>query len=117
MSFRLFIYYCALGGGWAALMAWGLPATIGVATAEDKTLGEVTLIGMFLGLLVAAALGLVDGLVNSSGGQRVVRVLVSGAVGLVGGALGAVLGNALFKAGSEQLGWMVAGWMVAGVLI
>jgi len=117
MSFRLFIYYCALGGGWAALLAWGLLATIGVATAEDKSLGEVTLIGMFLGLLVAAALGLVDGLVNPAGGQRVVRVLVSGAVGLVGGALGAVLGNALFKAGNEQLAWMVAGWMVAGVLI
>jgi len=22
MTFRLFIYYCALGGGWAAFLAW-----------------------------------------------------------------------------------------------
>ena len=117
MTFRLFIYYCALGGAWAAFMAWGLLALIGIATEVDKNSDQVALVGTFLGLLVAAALGLVDGLLNSSGSQRLVRVLVSGVVGLAGGALGAVLGNALYRAGNEQLIWLVAGWMVAGLLI
>ncbi len=117
MTFRLFIYYCALGGGWAAFLAWGLLALIGIATVEGKSLGQVALIGTFLGLLVAAALGLVDGLLNSTGSQRYVRVLVSGAIGLAGGALGAVLGTALYEAGNERLIWLVAGWMVAGLLI
>src|SRR4051794_18151534 len=117
MTFRLFIYYCALGGGWAAFLAWGLLALLGVATVQGKNLGEVALIGTFLGLLVAAALGLVDGLLNSTGNQRYVRVLVSAGIGLVGGALGAVLGTALYEAGEGQLIWLVAGWMVAGLLI
>jgi len=116
MTFRLFIYYCALGGGWAAFLAWGLLALIGVASQEGKSLGQVALIGAFLGLLVAAALSLVDSLLNASGG-RLGRVLVSGAVGLAGGAVGALLGGALFQAGDQQLIWLVAGWMVAGLLI
>src|SRR6266542_2155311 len=116
MTFRLFIYYCALGGGWAAFLAWGLLALLGVATAKDKSLGQVALMGTFLGLLVAAALGLVDSLLSSTG-TYLARVLVSGSVGLVGGALGAVLGEALFEVGDEQLLWLVAGWMVAGLLI
>jgi hypothetical protein len=117
MTFRLFIYYCALGGGWAAFLAWGLLALLGVATVKGKDLSEVALIGTFLGLLVAAALGLVDGLLNSTGNQRYLRVLVSAGIGLVGGALGAVLGTALYEAGGRQLIWLVAGWMVAGLLI
>src|SRR5262245_7076633 len=117
MTFRLFIYYCALGGAWAAFLAWGLVALMGIATVEGKSLGEVALIGTFLGLLVAAVLGLVDGLLNSTGSQRYVRVLVSAVIGLAGGALGAVLGTALYEAGNGQLMWLVAGWMVAGLLI
>src|SRR5262245_27475603 len=116
MTFRLFIYYCALGGAWAAFLAWGLLALIDVATETDKNFGQVALIGTFLGLLVAGALGLVDGLLNSTGSQRYVRVVVSAGIGLAGGALGAVLGNALFAA-NQQLIWLVAGWMVAGLLI
>ena len=117
MSFRLFIYYCAIGGGWAAFLAWGLLAIIGVATAPDKSTGEVALIGAFLGGFVAAAIGLMDGILNSTGTERYLRMAISGGIGFVGGALGSLLGNALFKVGSEQLIWLVVGWMVAGVLI
>src|SRR5262249_28776361 len=115
MTFRLFIYYCALGGGWAAFLAWGLLALLGVATVEGKSLGQVALVGMFLGLLVAATLGLVDGLLNSTGSQRYVRVLVSGAVGLLGGLVGGLLAYALYD--GEQIILLVVAWMVAGLLI
>ena len=115
MTFRLFIYYCALGGGWAAFLAWGLLALLGVASEKGKNLGQVALVGAFLGMLVAAVLSLVDSVLNATGG-RLGRVLVSGGVGLAGGALGAVLGFMLYEAGG-QLIWLVAGWMVAGLLI
>src|SRR5262249_23941873 len=87
MTFRLFIYYCALGGGWAAFLAWGLLALLGVASEKGKNLGQVALVGAFLGMLVAAVLSLVDSVLNATGG-RLGRVLVSGVVGLAGGALG-----------------------------
>ena len=60
MSFRWFIYYCALFGGWAALMGWMLgrwlspPATWPILEASGK--------GLFLGFAVALAIGLVDAL-------------------------------------------------------
>lgn len=73
MSFRLFIYYCALGGGWAAFLAWGLLAIMGVATVVGKSMGQVVLIGGFLGLFVAFAIGLVDGILNSTGKERYLR--------------------------------------------
>ena len=117
MTFRLFIYYCALGGGWAAFLAWGLLAIMGVATVEGKTTGQVAIIGAFLGLFVAAAIGLVDGILNSTGTERYLRALISGGIGFVGGALGSLLGTALFAAGNEQMIWLVVGWMVAGLLI
>jgi hypothetical protein len=117
MTFRLFIYYCALGGGWAAFLAWGLLALVGVATVEGKSMGQVALVGAFLGFFVAAAIGLVDGLLNSKGSERFLRMLISGGIGLVGGAVGSLLGAALFEAGSQQLVWLVIGWMVAGLLI
>jgi hypothetical protein len=115
MTFRLFIYYCALGGGWAAFLAWGLLALFGVASVESKSLGQTALVGAFLGLLVAASLSLVDSILNATGG-RLGRVLVSGGVGLVGGVIGAVLGDLLYDAGQNNI-WLVAGWMVAGLLI
>lgn len=117
MTFRLFIYYCAIGGGWAAFLAWGLLALVGVATVQGKSMGEVVLIGAFLGCFVAAAIGLVDGILNSSGTERYLRALISGGIGFVGGAIGSFLGATLYSAGNEQLIWLVIGWMVAGVLI
>jgi len=117
MTFRLFIYYCALGGGWAAFLAWGLLALMGVATVQGKSMGQVVLIGAFLGLFVAAAIGLVDGILNSTGSERYLRALISGGVGFVGGALGSLLGAGLYSAGGGNLIFLVIGWMVAGLLI
>jgi hypothetical protein len=117
MSFRLFIYYCAIGGGWAAFLAWGLLAVMGVATVQGKSMGQVVLVGAFLGCFVAAAIGLVDGILNSTGSERYLRSLISGGIGFVGGAIGSLLGAALFTAGEGGLIWLVIGWMVAGVLI
>ena len=37
MSFKLFIYYCALCGGWAAFLAWGLVQWLGVG---DRGIGR-----------------------------------------------------------------------------
>jgi hypothetical protein len=117
MTFNLYIYYCALCGGWAGFVAWGVLALAGVAAVEGKSTGQVIAVGAVLGMLVAAAIGLIDAVLNASGsGQRLVRMLVCAGVGLAGGLLGSLLGSALYSA-SELLILLVVGWMLAGVLI
>ena len=114
MSFRLFIYYCALCGGWAAFLTWGLVQGIDQADPRPTGLFRATLIAGILGALVAAAIGFVDAILNATGTQRLVRVLVCACLGLLGGAFGGSVGQLLYNHLSVPL---VVGWMLAGVLI
>ena len=88
MSFKLFIYYCALCGGWAAFVAWGVGRFV---TLENRPILEAALKAMALGMLVALALGLVDALWNFSPwqvfsiGGRVLTAVVTRLVCLAGG--------------------------------
>src|SRR5436305_635317 len=56
MTFRLFIYYCALGGGWAAFLAWGLVRMLPVEEISEPV-WRAGLIGGILGLMVGLAQG------------------------------------------------------------
>ncbi|MBI1916073.1 MAG: FHA domain-containing protein [Planctomycetes bacterium] len=112
MTFRLFIYYCALGGGWAAFLAWGLVRMLPVEQISDPV-GRAGLIGGILGLFVAAALGLVDALLNAVGVQQLKRTLLCAAVGFPGGLAGGMAGQGLNEAGFP----LVIGWALAGVFI
>src|SRR3954467_2216902 len=110
MSFRAFIYYCALCGGWAALCGWFLGR---VATGENPdSLGGTGIKGLCLGLAVTVALGFVDALWTFSFRQIVQvgpRVLVSVVVGTVGGLLGGLVGQKLFDLMTLSL-FVVFGW-------
>ena len=121
MSFRLFIYYCALCGGWAAFLTWGLIQGIDMANPRPTGLFRATLIAGILGALVSAAIGMVDAISNASGTQRLVRVLVCAVLGLFGGAFGGFMGQVLYNALSQrpslQEPALVVGWMLAGVFI
>jgi hypothetical protein len=121
MSFKLFIYYCAVCAAWGAfggwLLGWGLTPTV-----EDPNtqllLGDLFL-GFCLGLLVALALGIVDAVMTLSGAQPTqvfVRGLFVAAVGAVAGLLGAGIGHYLVKWTEKDL-FMILGWTLTGLLI
>jgi hypothetical protein len=115
MSFRLFIYYCALCGGWAAFLGW----IVGALAAPDKPLGRAGIMGLFLGLMLAIGLSLVDAMWNL--GQRQMgkvfgRVSVAMLVGAVAGLVGGIVGQALLEATQLQL-IFVLGWTLTGLLI
>jgi hypothetical protein len=130
MSFRLFIYYCAVCGGWAAFLAWALALAFGIRQihagvgvyAFDPVVSSMLIAGL-LGLLVAAGVGAMDAKLNAVGSARVLRVAVSALIGLVGGALGGLVGEAMHQTAlylrlgpvSEFL--MLVGWMLVGVAI
>ena len=60
MSFRLFIYYCALWGGVAAFLGWGFGR---VATGTQPVL-EAAIKGLLLGMLVTLMLCLMETMVG-----------------------------------------------------
>lgn len=115
MSFRLFIYYCALCGGGGAFLGWML----GRAIDLPNVLLTQGLKGMFLGLAIALALAVVDApwvfslrrLVSNG-----LRVTTAVMVGMMGGLLGGLVGQALY--GWKELGvFLIFGWTITGFLI
>ena len=115
MSFRLFIYYCALCGAGGALVGWCLGRLLG---APSTVVGQ-GLKGLWLGVGVALALGLVDALWSFSLRQFVAvaaRVVVAVLIGAVGGFLGGAVGQALYNL-LPLAAFLVLGWTFLGVLI
>jgi hypothetical protein len=111
MSFRLFIYYCAICGGWAAFLSWGIVQGVdfrGIANPYLRT----ALIAAVLGLLVAGALGFVDAYLNAVGAQRFVRVGICLGIGLIGGVIGGLIGQFL---NSKLHAPFFIGWILVGV--
>src|SRR5260370_42450713 len=114
MSFKLVIYYCALGGGWAAFLTWGIVQAAGMRDWENKT-AYTAVTGAILGCLIAATIGLFDAILNSVGFQRVLRVITCGGIGLGGGALGGLVGNALFVEVNEDVWGPILACIVGGI--
>jgi hypothetical protein len=120
MSFKGFIYYCAVCGGWAAFLAWAFVLAGNVSAVGSPVL-RTTLTAAVLGLLLGAAVGAVDARQNAVGAQRFVRVFLCAAIGLVGGAISGLIGEALhtglasFPVVSEVM--VVLGWILVGVAI
>jgi len=115
MSFRLFIYYCALCGGWAAFIGW----SIGQVLSPNQALGRAGIRGMWLGMMIALGLGLVDALWNLSLTRMpriTMRVGVGMLVGCVAGLLGGFLGQLLYAWTDMEI-FHVFGWTLTGLLV
>src|SRR5215831_1928828 len=90
MSFKLFIYYCALCGGWAGLLSWAVAQ--GVSGIESEYLQQ-TLIAAMLGFFLAAGIGAVDALLNDKGFAGVIRVGIAVGISLFGAMLVGLIGQ------------------------
>jgi MFS family permease len=115
MSFRSFIYWCALGGGCGAYVGW----VLGRLAVVGDHVGRAGLQGMLLGMMVALLVGLVDALWSTSSRQAVPvagRVLVAVAVGVLGGFLGGFVGQALYFKWQHAAA-LLFGWTLTGLLI
>src|SRR5262245_1899380 len=115
MSFRLFLYYCALSGGGAAFLGWLLGR---IATGRDP-LGEAGVKGLFLGMFVALALSLLDALMSlstQSKWEARLSIVVAVIVGGFGGLMAAMFGQALYD-GFDHWIFLLLGWTLTGLLI
>lgn len=127
MSFRLFVYYCALIGAWTGVIAWGLSEFV-VGHLELEASYPVLrdgVFGMFLGLFVALGLGFVDALWTVGFrrfGQLFLRISLALALGTIGGAIGGLLSRWMFGVAVSLIGtgvpvsvFLVFGWTITGL--
>lgn len=118
MSFRLFIYYCAVCGGWAAFLGWIVGRRFAPA-GDDMAFARTVFQGFVLGSTVALALGLLDAFWNHPVSQFVQILLRAGVALLVsalGSYAGAALGQLLYSK-TQQAALVVVGWTAIGLLI
>lgn len=113
MSFQLFIYYCAVTGGWAAFLAAVIVLGGGVAEMKNTWL-RASLTGSLVGALIAAGIGFVDSLLNDKGLARLLRTGLCALLGAFAGLIGSFVGQVLY----EQVGVpILSGWILVGSLI
>lgn len=113
MSFRLFIYYCAICGGWAGFFGW----LVGRVFNIHSDAGRDGIRGMMLGIMIALGLSALDCLWNMSLrqiGAILMRVGVALLVGAIGGLMGGLIGHALYSVSAI---FFVFGWTLTGLLV
>ena len=126
MSFKLFVYYCALCGGWAGFVSW---AFSGVLSGISNDVLQQALRASILGLFLAAAIAAVDALLNDKMVRGFVRVGVAVGVSLIGALLVGMVGQLILHTvggmvGDSQIMYMLVNnldiiltWVVVGVII
>jgi Inner membrane component of T3SS, cytoplasmic domain len=127
MSFKLFVYYCALCGAWAGFFSW---VFVNALFWVSSDLVKQTLIGCLLGFFLAAAIALVDAWLNGGGMKGLMRTGLAVGVSVLGSMICALIGQFLLrtvtKATAESstnlstfLGDIVTvfTWVLVGVII
>jgi H+/Cl- antiporter ClcA len=117
MSFRAFVYYSALCGGWAAFVGWALGEVLNLRSIESGLLSSAA-VGGTLGLLVAGVVEALEAIFHALQEKRWGRITVAILLGLVGGLTGGLLCQILtmIHPWFRILGWAVVG-MAIGIAI
>jgi hypothetical protein len=105
MSFRLFVYYCAIAGGWCGFIGWFLGYFLAPPVPSQTehpffhSLLRECIQSMFLGFAIAFGLSFLDAAFNLSMrkfGAVFGRVLAALLLGIVAGLFGGLVGGSLF---------------------
>lgn len=107
------MYYCAVCGGWAALICWALQQAAGLQDNNMSVFFKTVTIAALLGVLLAFIIGLLDALLNAVGFARIVRVMICVAVGLVGSIVAGAIGELIHQAVNIKfIGWALVGAVI-----
>lgn len=116
MSRNLRIYYYTILGAIGGLIAWRLTDTVGFVNQANVYVSDL-IRGALTGLSIGFAIGLAEAILSQSLIRSLRATLISGAIGLLAGALALPLAEFAFLAiGNETLG-RALGWGLFGALI
>ena len=126
MSFKLFVYYCALCGGWAGLISWAFSNAVS-GIKDDRI--QLMLVAALLGFFLAGAISAVDAFLNDHLLTGLVRVGLAVSLSFIGAMIVGLIGQVIFHKLAQTLGeypsafTLVGGtviiitWIIVGVII
>ncbi len=116
MSRTMRLYYYGVLGAMGGLIGWQASNAIGLSFWGNLYLSEIA-VGGLIGLSIGALIGLSEGLVSRNLLQILKSGLLSGALGLAGGAVGLPAAEGLFQLLGGGAVSRAVGWGVFGILI
>lgn len=124
MSFRLFVWYCLVGGAWAGFIGWVIGHIVAFSLPPGSPgyfpyILRTSVMGVFLGFAIAFGLSFLDAVFSVSlrqMGKVIVRVGAAVLVGFFGGLLGSFVGGSLFY-WTQWTVFFIVSWTIVGFLI
>jgi hypothetical protein len=110
------IYYYGILGAIGGVIGWQVSNLAGLSFAGSVYLSEI-LVGALIGLCIGLLIGLAEGLLTRNPQIALRSGLLSGGLGLVGGAVGLPLAEALFQGLGGETWARALGWGFFGLLI
>ena len=116
MSRLMRLYYYGILGAMGGVIGWQISNVVGLSFTRNVYLSEV-LVGALIGLCIGILIGLGEGALTRNPVQTLRACLISGGLGLAGGALGLPIAEGLFQLMGGQPWGRAPGWGVFGLLI
>ena len=116
MSRLMRLYYYAVLGAIGGLVGWQISNLIGLSFLSSVYLSEIV-VGALIGLSIGMLIGFSEGFASRNILQMLRSGLISGLLGLVGGAIGLPLAEGLFQLLGGEAWSRAVGWGVFGMLI
>ena len=116
MSRLMRLYYYAVLGAIGGLVGWQISNLIGLSFLSSVYLSEIV-VGALIGLSIGMLIGFSEGFASRNILQMLRSGLISGLLGLAGGAIGLPLAEGLFQLLGGEAWSRAVGWGVFGMLI
>ena len=116
MSRMMRLYYYGAFGAIGGLIGWQISNLLGLYYTGNIYLSELV-VGALIGVSVGLLLGIAEGLLTRNLIQVLRASLVSGLLGLAGGALGLPVSEAFFQLLGGEPWARALGWGLFGLLI
>jgi hypothetical protein len=116
MNRMMRLYYYGVLGAIGGVIGWQASNLLGLSFASNLYLSEIV-VGAVIGFCIGVFIGLAEGLLTRNPLRALRTGLLSGLMGLVGGAIGLPLAEALFQLLGGQMLARALGWGAFGLLI
>jgi hypothetical protein len=110
------LYYYGVLGAIGGVIGWQASNVLGLSFTGSVYLAEIV-VGAVIGLFIGLMIGLAEGLLTRNWLLAGRGALLSGLLGLAGGAIGLPLAEALFQLLGGQTWARALGWGIFGLLI
>ena len=117
MSRAMRLYYYGVFGAIGGVIGWQASNMLGLSFFAGNIYLSEIVVGAIIGFCIGVFIGLAEGLLTRNLVGAIRAGLLSGVMGLAGGAIGLPLAEALFQLLGGQIWGLALGWGLFGLLI